>query len=204
MRCTDPPASQRLRVLQARAAHEPARCTRSSADPPACTARTRRGQALHRPSRCPVTRTGPTRSGKHHQPGRTSLGPYCWTRITRIVTRSSANPRACHRQAPARTHAARTFPRLSDSNWTWSAKHHQPGRTALRPTCWSRSSANPGPASARPLRALARHRPSRGPVTQTGPEPTTPPGCTSRARADSTTPVKCDTQGKRYPTQSTT
>ena len=33
---------------------------------------------------------------------------------------------------------------------------------------------------------------------------TTPPGRTKRARADSTDLVKCETQGKRCPTQSTT
>ncbi len=45
--CTDPPANQRLRVQLARAAHELARCTRTPADSPACTTRTRRRQALH-------------------------------------------------------------------------------------------------------------------------------------------------------------
>jgi hypothetical protein len=77
-----------------------------------------------------------------------------------------------HCQAPAGTLAARTLPRPSNSDWLGSGKHHQPGRTALGPPCWTRSSADPGLATARPRRALALHGPSRGPVTQTGPDPT--------------------------------
>jgi hypothetical protein len=105
---------------------------------------------------------------------------------------------------PGGGQALHGLPRPINSDWTGSRKHHQPGHTALGPPYWTRSSADPGAATARPRRVLALHGHSRGPVTQTGPGPTTPPGCTSRARADLTTPVKCDTQGKRYPTQSTT
>jgi hypothetical protein len=119
-----------------------------------------------------------------------------------------SRPPACIAWTRRGASAARILPRPINSDWTGSRKHHKPGRTALGPPYWTRSSdsgsADPGPATARPRRALALRGPSRGPVTQTGPGPTTPPGCTSRARADLTTPVKCNTQGKRYPTKSTT
>ena len=133
-------------------------------------------------------------------------GPSCEPKIPRTTSTSGSRagslhkilsrPPGLHCHDPAGPSAARTLPRASDSDWPGSGQHHQPGRTALRPTCWSRSSANHGPATARLRRALALHGPSRGPVTQTGPEPTTPPGRTSRARADSTNPVNMRYPGK--------
>jgi hypothetical protein len=139
MRCTDrdPLASQRLRTQLARAVHEPARCTRSSAD------------------------TRPALPG------------------------------------PGRASAARSLPRPSDSDWPGSGQYHQSGRMALRPTCWSRSSAHPGPATARPRWALVLHGPSHGPVTQTESDW---PGANYATGLHLTNPGELDQHGQmRYP-----
>ncbi len=133
-------------------------------------------------------------------------GPSCEPETPHTTSTSGSRANSLHKTlsrllaCTARTRqgasAARTLPRASDSDWPGSGQHHQPGRTALGPTCWSRSSANHGPAAARLRRALALHGPSRGPVTQTGPEPTRPPVRTSRARADSTNQVNMRYPGK--------
>ena len=84
-------------------------------------------------------------------------------------TRTSADP-GLHCQDPAgqALHGPSRGPvTQTESDWPWSGQHRQPGRTALRPSCWSRSSAHPGPATARPRWALVLHGLSRGPVTQT-------------------------------------
>ena len=96
---------------------------------------------------------------------RQALHGLCDPHVAGSCTRTSADPRPAL-PGPGRASAARTLLRTSDSDWPGSGQHHQPGRTALGPTCWSRSSAYPGPATARPRRALALHGPSRGPVTQ--------------------------------------
>jgi hypothetical protein len=87
-------------------------------------------------------------------------------------TRTSADP-GLHCQDPAgqALHGPSRGPvTQTESDWPGSGQHRQPGRTALRPSCWSRSSAHPGPATARPRRTHALHGPSRGPVTRTEPD----------------------------------
>jgi hypothetical protein len=129
------------------------------------------GHALHGPSCEPETPHTTSTSG----PRASSLH------------KTISRPLTCTARTRQGASAAWTLPRPSDSDWPGSGQYLQPGRTALGPPCWTRSSVHPGPATARPRRALALHGLRQ---SQTGPEPTTPPGCTTRARADSTNPVK--------------
>jgi hypothetical protein len=114
-------------------------------------------------------------------------------------TRTSADP-GLHCQDPAgqALHGPSRGPvTQTESDWPGSGQHRQPGRTALRPSCWSRSSAHPGPATARPRWALVLHGLSRGPVTQTESDW---PGANHATGLHLTSPGGLDQPGRmRYP-----
>jgi hypothetical protein len=143
--------------------------------------------ALHGPSCKPVAPRTTSTSG----PRASSL--------RKILTRPLARTAKIRQGGPA-LHGPSRGP--SDSDWPGSGQYRQPGRTTPGRPAGQGPRATPGPATARPRRALALHGPSRGLVTQIepdwGPEPTvtTPPGRTKRARADSTNPVKLRNPGK--------
>jgi hypothetical protein len=187
----DPVEASAARTLRP---HVAGSCTRTSADP-GLHCQDPAGQALHGPSRGPVTQTESDwpGSGQHRQPGRTALRPSCWSR-------SSAHPGP----ATARPRGALVLHGLSrgpvtqtESDWPGSGQHRQPGQTALRPSRWSRSSAHPGPATARPRWALVLHGLSRGPVTQTESDW---PGANHATGLHLTSPGGLDQPGQmRYP-----
>jgi len=139
------------------------------------------GHALHGPSCEPETPHTTSTSG----PRASSLH------------KTFSRPLACTARTRQGASAAWTLPRPSDSDWPGSGQYHQPGRTAPGPPCWTRSSAHPGPATARPRRALALHGPSRGPVTQTESDW---PGANYATGLHHTSPGGLDQPGQtRYP-----
>jgi hypothetical protein len=166
MRCTDPPASQRLRTQLARAVHEPARCTRPSADPWPALPGPGRGPALHGLSRGPVIQTGPGADNTTSQVERASGHP---------AGQDPRPTRTCHcrpRRALALHGPSRGPVTQTESDWPGAnfatGLHHtspggldQPGQTRYPGKAVSdsihhlRSSADPRPATARPGGARA-------------------------------------------------
>jgi hypothetical protein len=125
------PCETRLCSQSARAAHGTARCTRPLADSPAYTPRTRRGQALHGLS--PLANQRHRLLRERTSPGPPDLTPAgAYGPAGSPLAKILSHPRACHRQAPADTRAARTLPRPSHSDWTGSGQHHRLGQSSLR------------------------------------------------------------------------